>query len=40
MTKVQVIIFAIGAMSVILGLWCLILSLQNIKLEKYKRGGK
>jgi len=34
MTKIQVIIFTIGAVSVVLGLWCLFLSLQTLKIEK------
>lgn len=38
MTTIQVIIFTIGALSVVLGLWCLALSLQNMKLERYKNG--
>ena len=36
MTKIQVIIFTIGAISVVLGLWCLVLSLQTLKLEKMR----
>jgi len=36
MTKIQAIIFAIGAVSVVLGLWCLFLSLQTLKLEKMR----
>lgn len=39
MTKIQVIIFTIGAISVVLGFWCLFLSIQNMKLEK-ERSGK
>lgn len=41
MTTIQVIIFTIGAISVVLGIWCLMLSIQNMKLEKIKeRSGK
>ena len=40
MTITQTIIFVIGAMSVILGLWCLALSLQNMRIERYKNEKK
>lgn len=41
MTKIQAIIFTIGAISVVLGIWCLILSIQNMRIEKIKeRSGK
>jgi hypothetical protein len=36
MTKIQAIIFAIGAISVVLGVWCLTLSIQNEKLSKQR----
>ena len=36
MTKIQVIIFTIGAISVVLGLWCLFLSLQTLKIERMR----
>ena len=39
MTKIQVIIFTIGAISVVLGVWCLVLSLQTLKIERM-RGKK
>lgn len=40
MTKIQAIIFAIGAISVVLGVWCLTLSIQNLKLEKANKNSK
>lgn len=41
MTKVQVIIFALALLLVVGGIWCLTLSIQNMKLEKIKeRSGK
>lgn len=33
---VRTIIFTIGAISVVLGLWCLFLSLQTLKIEKMR----
>lgn len=36
MTITQTIIFTIGAIAVILGVWCLVLSIQNMRIERYK----
>lgn len=40
MSKVQAIVFTIAAISVVLGVWCLTLSLQNMKLEKANKDSK
>lgn len=40
MTKIQAIIFAIGAISVVLGIWCLTLSIRTMKLEKANKNSK
>lgn len=40
MTKTQIIIFTAAALSVVLGVWCLTLSLQNMKLEKANKKSK
>ena len=36
MTKTQIIIFTAAALSVVLGVWCLTLSIQNEKLSKQR----
>ena len=40
MTKIQAIVFAIGAISVVGGIWCLTLSIENMKLEKANKQSK